>query len=56
MKKKTCDGCKALYGRLIWEMRCTLGYSTKNGKYVLEPNEKCPKPKTFKELVKLETK
>jgi len=52
--KKTCDGCRALNGKL-----CSLGYKNHTkltmykGRLInngIVPLENCPKPKTYKNL------
>ena len=61
--KRTCGNCKALslpsYGGDTGQ-RCTLGYKQKEGKMaahgktevtIMCPDEECPKPKTYKELI-----
>jgi len=58
--KRTCNGCKALE-----EFGCSLGYETieksKSFKgfptiYIRKPLEECPKPKTIREYMNINTK
>lgn len=57
--KKTCNGCKA-YTKGVSKGTCSLGfqfkdiYIPKTGSFIDSvPIEKCPKPKTNDEFVKL---
>lgn len=61
-QKKTCEGCKAINEIQGSTMDCKLGYHNK-GRYdsfialpKIEPQEPCPKPKTYKELIDAEEK
>jgi len=63
MKKKNCYGCRALHG-IGLHCFCSLGYNieyvTVRGEFghmeQPKPAEKCPKPRTYKELDNCEYK
>lgn len=58
--KRNCNNCKALISNINGlGCRCSLGYKTKSTKEVYglsvsyKPLEKCEKPLTYKDLVKI---
>lgn len=49
-KKRSCEGCRAIeIGQ--YTSKCVLGYSYNNK---FEPQEPCPKPKTWKDYYECE--
>jgi len=61
-QKKTCDGCKVLDDGIGHFMNCGLGYNNR-GRYdhaismhLIEPQEPCPKPRTYAERYEAEEK
>lgn len=52
-QKKTCEGCKALEDAQGATMKCRLEYNNRGryisslGIYKINPQEACPKPKTY---------
>lgn len=48
--KKTCDRCKALHEGQGESFSCELGYAMNVEKGI--PQEECPKPLTYSDLIK----